>query len=219
MAPARTTLDPAVANEIDARPQQRHPATEKGARQVAAILDATLRSIAEHGYAATSLSRIAAEAGTTKRMVLYYFESREQLITALVHQLTAQMVAQSQADLNAAEDPAEGVRRSARHLWERVTGEPLLVRAYFALLGEAGADPVLRGLLDHVRDAHELLLAQQIQRANELGMQVALDPAALSLLMFAGFRGLLLEFYERGQTPELDRALALFENAIGAALQ
>lgn len=195
------------------------PASEKGARQIEAILEATVRSIASHGYAATSLARVAAEAGTTKRMVLYYFESRDQLFTELIHRITAQMVAQSRADLDAAHDPAEGVRLSARHLWERVTGDPILVRAYFAVLGEAGADPQLRALLDHVREAHLDLVELNLDRAKSMGIEPPIDRDTLAVLMFAGFRGLLLEFYERGPSMALDRAVDLFEATLAATFQ
>ncbi|MBO9533691.1 MAG: TetR/AcrR family transcriptional regulator [Solirubrobacteraceae bacterium] len=207
----------AATSGIGPGPARAAAPTEKGARQVEAILDATVQSIASRGYAATSLARIAEEAGTTKRMVLYYFESREHLFSELVLRIVGQMVAQSRADFDAAADPAEGVRVSLRHAWERVTGDPVLVRAYFAVLGEAGADPVLRELLDHVRAANLEVVALHIERAKERGIEPPLAPEILSLLMFAGFRGLLLEFYDRGQTPELEQAVALFEQTVGAA--
>jgi TetR/AcrR family transcriptional regulator, transcriptional repressor of bet genes len=203
--------DPPPAGARAVRP------TEKGARQIEAILDATVRSIATRGYAATSLARIAEDAGITKRMVLYYFESREQLFTELVHRITAQMVEQSRADFDAAADPAEGVRSGLRHLWERVTGDPVLVAAYFAVLGEAGANPVLRQMLDHVRAAHVDVVDLHLARARELGVEPPIDPDALSLIMFAGFRGLLLEFHERGLSAELARSVDLFEQALAAA--
>jgi AcrR family transcriptional regulator len=193
--------------------------TEKGARQIETILAATLRTIATHGYAATSLARIAAEAGTTKRMVLYYFESRDQLFTELVHRITAQMVEQSKAGFDAESDPSDGVRRSARLLWDRVVGDPVLVHAYFAVLGEAGANTALRNLLDHVRAAHLEVVQLHLERARALGIVPPVDPDVLSTLMFAGFRGLLLEFYERGPSPALDGALAIFEASLSAAFQ
>ncbi|MEH3053441.1 MAG: helix-turn-helix domain containing protein [Patulibacter minatonensis] len=193
------------------------PATEKAARQVEAILQATLRTIAAHGYAATSLARIAAEAGTTKRMVLYYFESREQLFSELVHRITARMVAESRVDVAAADDVSGAMRSSLRHVWEHVTGDPDLVRAYFAVLGEAGADPQLRALLEHVREAHLDSLADDLERARAEGIEIPVDPDTLSVLMFAGFRGLLLEFYEHGETPALRQALGLFEDTVAAA--
>lgn len=206
-----------VVDLSGAAPPRLAPASEKGARQIEAILDGTLRCIATHGYAASSLARIAAEAGTTKRMILYYFESRDQLFAELVYRITAQMVAQSRADFDAEQDPADGVRRSARSLWERVVDDPVLVRAYFAVLGEAGANPVLQEVLDHVRAAHLELVELHLARARELGVTPPVEPQVLSLLMFAGFRGLLLEFYERGPSPELDQALELFEASLAAA--
>lgn len=214
-SPAAT--GPSTAGSVaPGRPQA---VTEKGARQIELILDGTLRCVATHGYAASSLARIAAEAGTTKRMVLYYFESREQLFTELVHRITAQMVEQSRADFDAAADPSEGVRTSARRLWDRVVGDPVLVRAYFGVLGEAGANDALREMLDHVRTAHLEVVQLHLDRAAEVGVVPPIDRDALSTLMFAGFRGLLLEFYERGPSEALDRALAVFESSLAAAFR
>ncbi len=214
MESASASSAPATAPAGVSRAQ---PATERAAQQIEVILDATLRSIATHGYSASSLARIAAEAGTTKRMVLYYFESREQLFTELVHRITAQMVEQSRADFDAETDPADGVRRSARRLWERVVGDPVLVSAYFAVLGEAAANPTLRATLDHVRTAHLEVVQLHLDRAKEVGAVPPIDRDALSTLMFAGFRGLLLEFYERGSSPALDRALEVFESSLAMA--
>ena len=54
-------------------------ATRKGALQAEVILEAAVRSLGKRGYAATSIQRIADEAGTSKRMVRYYWETRERL--------------------------------------------------------------------------------------------------------------------------------------------
>lgn len=193
------------------------PRTERGVRQVEAILEGALRSLATRGYAGSSLARIAEESGVSKRMILYYFEDREQLFVELLHRITSELIADSEAAMAASDDPGAGAVESARRLWQRVLSDSTLVRAYFAVLGESGTNPMLRELLAHVRDANREVITVQVARAERDGLRLALDVDTLSLLMFAGFRGLLLELYERGPSPQLDAAVALFEQAIVAA--
>lgn len=54
--------------------------TEQARR--AQLIDVTVRLIAEHGDAATSLARIAEAAGITKAAVLYHFRSKDALVRA-----------------------------------------------------------------------------------------------------------------------------------------
>ena len=52
-----------------------------------------------------------------------------------------------------------------------------------------------------------------------MGIEPPIDRDTLAVLMFAGFRGLLLEFYERGPSPALDRAVELFEATLAVTFQ
>lgn len=49
-----------------------------------AIMDAALRVFAEESYHATSVSRIAREAGISKGLMYNYFDSKEQLLNELI---------------------------------------------------------------------------------------------------------------------------------------
>lgn len=189
------------------------PRTERGARQVEAILDGALRSLAHRGYAGSSLARIAEEAGVSKRMILYYFEDRDQLIVELLHRITGELMAESEEAMAASEDPGAGAVASIRRFWTRVRDDPTLLRAYFTVLGESGSNPMLRELLAHVRQANRELLEAQVRRAEAAGRALPLDFDTFDTIVFAGLRGLMLEFLERGASPQLDAALQLFEQS------
>jgi AcrR family transcriptional regulator len=55
---------------------------QKAARTRSAIIDAALRLFREHGYEATTMRAIAAEAGVSVGNAYYYFSSKEHLIEA-----------------------------------------------------------------------------------------------------------------------------------------
>jgi AcrR family transcriptional regulator len=61
--------------------EPRKPTLTEQARR-AQLIDVTVRLIAEHGDAATSLARIAEAAGITKAAVLYHFRSKDALVRA-----------------------------------------------------------------------------------------------------------------------------------------
>ena len=49
-----------------------------------AIIEATIDSIVEHGFAATSISKIVERAGLSRAMVNIYFQSKEQLLVEVL---------------------------------------------------------------------------------------------------------------------------------------
>ncbi|WP_051967252.1 TetR/AcrR family transcriptional regulator [Kitasatospora mediocidica] len=57
----------------------------------AQIIDALLRAAADTGLHAVTMRSVAIEAGTSVRLVQYYFDTKEQLLLAAVNRLTARM--------------------------------------------------------------------------------------------------------------------------------
>ncbi|HEX5664228.1 MAG TPA: helix-turn-helix domain-containing protein, partial [Xanthomonadaceae bacterium] len=56
-------------------------------RKRAAILEAAVAEFRESGYEATSMDRIAASAGVSKRTVYNHFPSKEVLFTRILEQM------------------------------------------------------------------------------------------------------------------------------------
>jgi AcrR family transcriptional regulator len=54
------------------------------------IMDAALLLIARHGYESTSIARIAKRAGVSKGLLYNYFESKEELLRALIDNMVSQ---------------------------------------------------------------------------------------------------------------------------------
>jgi AcrR family transcriptional regulator len=80
------------ARPSPAKPRGRRPAVEDfDVREH--MLDIATRLFAERGIAATTVARIAGEAGVTSAMVHYYFTNREQLLDAVVDERLARAVA------------------------------------------------------------------------------------------------------------------------------
>ena len=86
---------------------------QRSAATRARILDATVTCLTKYGYAGTTTPRIAAEAGLTRGAQVHHFGSKQELMTAAMHHMTARTVATVVADfsqdLTTADDPIGAV--------------------------------------------------------------------------------------------------------------
>ncbi|MDA0637527.1 TetR family transcriptional regulator [Nonomuraea sp. MCN248] len=137
------------------------------------LIEVTIRLVAEHGYAAASLARIAQAAGITKGAVLYHFASKDAVVAAAHARVLDALVADVGAAVEAApadQAPAAYVRRMVGHLAERPDHARLIVEA----------------MLHHGRPAPEARwkpLAALLQNAREArGLDPGPDPRTLALI-------------------------------------
>ncbi|MCI1899025.1 MAG: TetR/AcrR family transcriptional regulator [Enterobacter sp.] len=81
---------PAQKEHSESAPQGRRPGRPRGAKPTATsrerLLDIALDLFSRQGIAHTSLNAIAKEAGVTPAMLHYYFNSREQLLDAMIEE-------------------------------------------------------------------------------------------------------------------------------------
>src|SRR5690554_7710616 len=77
------------------------------------ILEGALRLFAHHGYAATSVRRIAEEAGVSQGLLYNYFDGKEGLLRAMFERSTED-VERSLADAEAGETPQARIERLVR---------------------------------------------------------------------------------------------------------
>lgn len=89
------------------------------------ILAAATAVAAEEGLSSLTFGRVAKRAGTSDRMVVYYFPTKDELIGAVMGELAARLQATLAPSLTA---------KAADH--------PALVRIAWPLLATADADPV-----------------------------------------------------------------------------
>jgi len=77
------------------------------------ILDVAIREFARNGYSGARVDEIAARTRTTKRMIYYYFDGKEQLyIAALEQAYSTVRAAERQLDVEHL-DPVAAIRRLA----------------------------------------------------------------------------------------------------------
>lgn len=185
--------------------------TPKGARQAEAIVDAALRCLARDGYAATSLQRVADEAELGKRMVIYYYETREGLFDHVVRRAGGQLIDQLEQAFDGLEEPADIVTRGFERVWSAITTDRALLVAWFGLLAESVTNPALRTTAGYITSRFRALIGKLIDEAIARGRTLHLRRGSLEVLILAGIQGLILEYLERGETFELSAAVEDFQ--------
>lgn len=180
-----------------------------GARE--RLLDAVVEHFAADGLADQSLRQIAASVGTSHRMLLYHFGSKDGLLLEVVRRVevrTGERLAALAGHSRGATD--EVIRR----MWRYVADPELadLERLFFALYGRAlqgddAAGPLLRADV-------ETWLERNVALAGEIGapVEVVRVHARLGL---AVVRGLLLDLLATGDRAGVDAALEAFARRYG----
>jgi AcrR family transcriptional regulator len=175
------------------------PALVSGPRDK--LLAAAVDHVLAHGLSDLSLRELAAAIGTSHRMLIYHFGSKEGLIVAVIQ--TVEAAQRDAFDQLATEDlaPADALRS----MWERFT-DPSLgphERLFFEIYGQAlqgrpGAVDLLDGIIE---SWVEPSAAYSIEHGAD--PEVARADARLGV---AVIRGLLLDWLATGDRAGVDAA-------------
>jgi AcrR family transcriptional regulator len=175
------------------------------------LLRSAIDYLGARGITELSLRELAEALGTSHRMLIYHFGSKEGLFTEVV-----QAVERSQRELwdQLLADPELGPAQRSLRLWQGVSDPAVAphARLFFELYGQAlqGREPAA-GLL---RGDVESWLALSEATLSEAGYdrEQARTTARLGL---AVVRGLLLDLLATGQRDEVDAAFELFLSRYG----
>ncbi|MFD2762890.1 TetR/AcrR family transcriptional regulator [Micromonospora eburnea] len=176
-----------------------------------ALLDRCLTFLKEGGFSQLSLREIAAGTGTSHRMLIYHFGSREGLLAEVVRRVESEQRAALAALATGTDDPVEVSRRFWRRLAdpELAPAERLFFEIYaHALFGRSWTAPFRASVI-----------AAWAGPVEELFVRLGFDPADArrrARLGLAATRGLLLDLLITGERDVLDDAADLFAHLVTA---
>ncbi len=177
------------------------------------LLAGAMEYVSRHGVGEISLRGLAAALGTSHRMLLYHFGSREALLIEVIRTVEEQQRMALAAILREEADapPAEIMRR----MWARVAdpslwpNERLFFEVYAqALQGSPHALPLLDGIVDAWVEPLAALVAPG-RPAEEARAEARLGVAVV--------RGLLLDLLATGDRAAVDAAMERYIAAIAPA--
>jgi TetR/AcrR family transcriptional repressor of bet genes len=112
------------------------------------LIDATIRAIGRFGYANTTLTHVAGEAGLSPGIVNFYFKSKDQLLLATLEQIVEEYSAFWQAALGKGRiAPAAGLEAMIEADFHPSVCNPEKISIWYAFWAEAGTNPAYQGLV------------------------------------------------------------------------
>lgn len=171
------------------------------------ILETAVKLFSSHGYADTSLAQVARAAHVSKALVLWYFESKEQLFrAALQHFLAPYEIDDHVLD---GLDERQQVEKLIDDYYDFIAEHLYSVR--FVLGQVVGGDENSQELVTRARELHVIyrgLLTTILERGQEKKLfGLTVRPAEDAALIMAALNGLLVqrlvEQMENGKAQEL----------------
>ena len=161
------------------------------------LLGRVVEDVAQHGIGDRSLRELAQSVGSSHRMLLYHFGSREGLVAAIVDEVESRQRA-ALVDLVTASPAGTAPQDLVLQLWHQVASEELrsFVRLFFEALSLAD------------RDADDHLTAAWLDQTEHLSAVLGAPADAVDLrLGVAVVRGLLVDVVATGDTGPATESL------------
>jgi AcrR family transcriptional regulator len=190
------------------------PGQEQGSAHSSAkdrLLRQVVDHVVAHGLGDLSLRELAAAIGTSHRMLLYHFGSKEGLVVEVIQAVEAEQRAIF-ADIAA--DASVAPLDAARAMWRRFTDPAVRPheRLFFEVYGQAlQGRPGTTGVLDGIIDSW----AQPVAEAAESRGVPLADARAQARLSVAVTRGLLLDLLATGDLDAVNAAYERFLTMVG----
>ncbi|MGW3248806.1 TetR/AcrR family transcriptional regulator [Streptomyces sp. NPDC001070] len=171
------------------------------------LLDRVREYVVGHGLAELSLRPMAKALGTSDRMLLYYFGTKERLVAEALAQDTSRPILRFREILAATGPPrdATGMRRLAEALWEelRTPERSAVLPLYFEIMAAAVLRPERHGpyMRDVVTEWTELV----VPLFESLGMSGERSRTEARLMVDASF-GLIFASLSDGDQERADAA-------------
>jgi TetR/AcrR family transcriptional regulator, regulator of autoinduction and epiphytic fitness len=174
---------------LQSKPTIKEP-RQLSSEKAAAILAGGMQEFLTHGYAATSMDRVATAAGVSKATVYSHFRDKEGLFTIMIEQLV-QGKFRSIFDTDALAlqpEPKIFLRELAERILDMGANEPQFLNFMRLIIGESGRFPELaRAFVRNVEQTSFRILREYLETCPQLKLA---DPEATARI----FIGAIVHF-------------------------
>jgi AcrR family transcriptional regulator len=198
-------------------PRVRRTQEERSAGTRARLLDATVASLVEVGYAATTTTEVCARAGLSRGAQLHHFPTRADLVVHAVAHLAKRRADEVRLELRGSDSAAESFSRALDAVWASFSGP--LFYASLELWVASRSDAALRANL--VRFERKVGRAMAALFRDLAGPEAARAKHFEDLLelTFHVMRGMALQRILRDDDTERRRLFELWKRLVSASLE
>jgi AcrR family transcriptional regulator len=201
-----------MTTEAKPRPGPGRPPS--GARE--RILDAALDVLKRDGYGGLTTAKVAAAAGQNKALIGYHFGSKHGLVAAVARQVADEITSEVLDGVGEPVSAAELVDGVVTGIWRVLRRDEGLARVYFDFASQSVVEPEVARIMREMKANFRATLCELLGAIDDGPPPRDREGAAVYLI--AGVEGLALERLDRGETPELRRARALWTQSAAAAI-
>jgi AcrR family transcriptional regulator len=168
---------------------------DKFAERRAQLADAALQTLAEHGYARTSLREIAQNSQFSHGVLHYYFSDKEDLLTHCVRQYEAACVTRYDEIVASASSAEELKREFSTAMAQTLRTDAPMHRLWYDLRNQSLFEESFRADVLEIDQRREEMIWRVIGRyASLAGISVALSPSAAYAILDGLFQQALLHY-------------------------
>lgn len=182
--------------------------TAKSAETRARIIEGALVALEEHGIGAATTRRIASGAGVQLATLHYHFDSKEDLLMAVLLSLNAEMVALARREIASLDDGDVRLEALIRSFWRHLaaTRATQIVQLELTLyaLRTRGSEWLAARQYDAYIDVYRELLADRLGLPER---EAAAVSAALGRFILGGLDGLILQSLAMRDEAALEKGL------------
>ena len=180
---------------------------DKFAERRAQLADAALQTLAELGYARTSLREIAQNSPFSHGVLHYYFSDKQDLITHCVRQYEAACVTRYDEIVAAASSAAELKREFSTAMAHTLRSDAPMHRLWYDLRNQSLFEESFRAGVLEIDQRREAMIWRVVSRYAELAqISVTLSPAAVYAILDGLFQQALLHHLAGSEGPADDLA-------------
>lgn len=190
------------------KPRRTHRSqAERTADMRARLIDAAIACLFETGFAATSITTVAEEAGVSRGAVTHHFPAKTDLMVAVMEAVSVADGAEYEAQI-AESSAVEWLNRLPAMMWG-VISRPSGV-AIMEIMLASRADPELAERLRAMQSAiYQRAQSFVARRHADAGMAPRADGHAIYRVMLAAIRGLALESVFMNSEEDVGTALGI----------
>ena len=188
-------------------PKSKEQYAEIRRRSSAAIKEAALELFAVNGYSGTSIHQVAKAAGVSKGLIYNYFDSKEDLLEAIIWDAIEVTEELMTTHLRAGEDPYQQLRGLTLASVQLVTSNLHYWKLMTSLTFQTG---ILRGMRSELQQKQEEAMAFLTEVFRQIGTP---NPRQEMLLYTATLDGIMLHYMQLTELYDQMDAYPLLEMA------
>lgn len=214
------TVGVAAANDLHGEPLTAREAQRLATRE--AIIHAAAEGFARLGYDQCSLEEIAGTAGVSKGLLLYHFNSKDELLTAVENKVFEGLLDYVKANTATVGPSMDQALWALDRAWELITSSRDFLSIYLqaSLRARAGSGGIPKGEGAGAFYARhrKVLVEGAVTTLGPLVKSLPVDLESLADILLATLFGLAIARMQADDPKETDRSYANFRNLLKLAM-